>query len=170
MEPMRQGFHAVASGVGLIACQWAKALGAAVIGTVGNEEKANFTKAHGCDHPIIYTHEDFVERVKELTNGEKVPVVYGSIGKDSFFKSLDCIRPLGIMVSLPGEAWHVIGTLTGNFDEVVEDHGLSSFLGRPPVLPLPIRVANPCCFRHRDGRPDHALVKASTIARLRSAV
>jgi NADPH2:quinone reductase len=91
-------FHAAAGGVGLIACQWAKALGATVIGTVGSDEKAALAKAHGCDHPIVTTREDFVERVKELTNGEKVPVVYDSIGKDTFFKSLDCLRPLGMMV------------------------------------------------------------------------
>jgi NADPH2:quinone reductase len=92
-------FHAAAGGVGLIACQWAKALGATVIGTVGSDEKAALAKAHGCDHPIVTTREDFVERVKELTKGEKVPVVYDSIGKDTFMKSLDCLRPLGMMVS-----------------------------------------------------------------------
>ena len=92
-------FHAAAGGVGLIACQWAKALGATVIGTVGSDEKAELAKAHGCDHPIVTTREDFVERVKEITNGEKVPVVYDSVGKDTFMKSLDCLRPLGMMVS-----------------------------------------------------------------------
>jgi NADPH:quinone reductase len=91
-------FHAAAGGVGLIACQWAKALGATVIGTVGNDEKAALAKAHGCDYPVVTTREDFVERVKELTKGEKVPVVYDSIGKDTFMKSLDCLRPLGMMV------------------------------------------------------------------------
>jgi NADPH:quinone reductase len=92
-------FHAAAGGVGLIACQWAKALGATVIGTVGSDAKAELAKAHGCDHPILYTREDFVERVKELTKGEKLPVVYDSVGKDTFMKSLDCIRPHGLMVS-----------------------------------------------------------------------
>jgi NADPH2:quinone reductase len=92
-------FHAAAGGVGLIACQWAKALGATVIGTVGSDEKAKLAKAHGCDYPVIYTREDFVERVKELTKGEKVPVVYDSVGKDTFMKSLDCIRPHGLIVS-----------------------------------------------------------------------
>ena len=91
-------FHAAAGGVGLIACQWAKALGATVIGTVGSDEKAALAKAHGCDYPVVTTREDFVERVKELTKGEKVPVVYDSIGKDTFMKSLDCLRPLGMMV------------------------------------------------------------------------
>jgi NADPH:quinone reductase len=92
-------FHAAAGGVGLIACQWAKALGATVIGTVGSDAKAELAKAHGCDHPIVYTREDFVERVKELTKGAKVPVVYDGVGKDTFMKSLDCIRPHGLMVS-----------------------------------------------------------------------
>ncbi|HWI27444.1 MAG TPA: quinone oxidoreductase [Stellaceae bacterium] len=103
-------FHAAAGGVGLIACQWAKSLGATVIGTVGSEEKAKLAKAHGCDHPIIYTREDFVERVKELTKGEKVPVVYDSVGKDTFMKSLDCLRPLGIMVSF-GQASGPVGPI-----------------------------------------------------------
>jgi NADPH2:quinone reductase len=91
--------HAAAGGVGLIMCQWAKALGVTVIGTVGNEEKAALAKAHGCDYPIIYTKENFVERVKEITNGAKLPVVYDSVGKDSFVNSLDCLRGRGMMVS-----------------------------------------------------------------------
>jgi len=92
-------FHAAAGGVGLFACQWAKALGATIIGTVGNEAKAKLARDHGCDHPIIYTKEDFVQRVNELTKGEKLAVVYDSVGKDTFFKSLDCLRPTGLMVS-----------------------------------------------------------------------
>jgi NADPH2:quinone reductase len=91
--------HAAAGGVGLIVCQWAKALGANVIGTVSSDEKAVLAKAHGCDHPIIYTRENFTQRVREITNGEGVPVVYDSIGKDTFFGSLDCLRPLGMMVT-----------------------------------------------------------------------
>jgi len=91
--------QAAAGGVGLIVCQWAKALGATVIGTVGSDEKAALAKAHGCDHPIIYTREDFVARVREITHGEGVPVVYDSIGKDTFTGSLDCLRPLGMMVT-----------------------------------------------------------------------
>src|SRR5215468_486491 len=101
-------FHAAAGGVGLIACQWAKSLGATVIGTVGSEEKAKLAKAHGCDHPIIYTKEDFVERVKEITKGEKLPVVYDAIGKDTWPKSLDCLRPFGLLVSF-GQASGAIG-------------------------------------------------------------
>jgi len=89
--------HAAAGGVGLIACQWAKHLGATVIGTVGSEEKAALAKAHGCDHPILYRSEDFVARVNEITGGKKLPVVYDSVGKDTFFKSLDCLAPLGLM-------------------------------------------------------------------------
>jgi NADPH:quinone reductase len=92
-------FHAAAGGVGLIACQWLKALGATVIGTVGSEEKAAVARAHGCDHPIVYTKEDFPKRVRELTGGKGVPVVYDSVGKSTFAGSLDCVRPLGLLVS-----------------------------------------------------------------------
>lgn len=91
--------QAAAGGVGLIVCQWAKALGATVIGTVSSDEKAALAQAHGCDHPIIYTRENFVARVREITQGEGVPVVYDSIGKDTFTGSLDCLRPLGMMVT-----------------------------------------------------------------------
>jgi NADPH2:quinone reductase len=91
--------HAAAGGVGLIVCQWAKALGATVIGTVGSDEKAALAKAHGCDHPIVYTRENFTQRVREITGGVGVPVVYDSIGKDTFIGSLDCLRPLGMMVT-----------------------------------------------------------------------
>ncbi|MEQ5841650.1 quinone oxidoreductase [Paraburkholderia acidicola] len=91
--------QAAAGGVGLLACQWAKALGATVIGTVGSDEKAEIAKAHGCDHPIVYTREDFTKRVREITNGAGVPVVYDSIGKDTFTASLDCLAPLGLFVS-----------------------------------------------------------------------
>ena len=90
-------FHAAAGGVGLIACQWLKALGATVIGTVGSDEKAKLAKAHGCDHTIVYTRENFVERVKEITGGRKVPVVYDSVGKDTFMGSLDCLQPRGLL-------------------------------------------------------------------------
>ncbi len=91
--------HAAAGGVGLIVCRWAKHLGAIVIGTVGNAAKAELARAHGCDHPIIYTHEDLAKRVRELTDGAGVDVVYDSVGKDTFVASLDCLRPLGMMVS-----------------------------------------------------------------------
>ena len=92
-------FHAAAGGCGLIACQWLKHLGATVIGTVGTREKAELARAHGCDHPIVYTEESFVDRVKELTGGAGVPVVYDSVGKDTFDDSLRCLRPRGLMVS-----------------------------------------------------------------------
>jgi NADPH2:quinone reductase len=100
--------HAAAGGVGLIVCQWAKHLGATVIGTVGDEEKAALAKKHGCDHPINYRKEDFVARVNELTGGKKVPVVYDSVGKDTFYKSLDCLAPLGLMASF-GQSSGAIG-------------------------------------------------------------
>jgi NADPH:quinone reductase len=90
--------HAAAGGVGLILCQWAKHLGATVIGTVGSDEKAKLAAEHGCDHPIVYTREDFVARVNDITKGQKLPVVYDSIGKDTWPKSLDCLRPLGMFV------------------------------------------------------------------------
>lgn len=90
--------HAAAGGVGLIACQWLKALGATVIGTVGSDDKAALAKAHGCDHTIVYSREPFLERVKEITGGKGVPVVYDSIGKDTFNDSLDCLSPRGTMV------------------------------------------------------------------------
>jgi NADPH:quinone reductase len=90
--------HAAAGGVGLIVCQWAKSLGATVIGTVGSDEKAALARAHGCDHPIVYTREKFAERVREITGGEGVAVVYDSIGKDTFMDSLACLRPMGMMV------------------------------------------------------------------------
>jgi len=91
--------HAAAGGVGLIVCQWAKALGATLIGTVGSDEKADLARAHGCDHPIVYTRQDFVAEVELITNGAKLPVVYDSVGKDTFLKSLDCLAPRGMMVS-----------------------------------------------------------------------
>lgn len=91
--------HAAAGGVGLIMCQWAKHLGATVIGTVGTREKAEIARAHGCDHPIVYTEEDFVQRVRELTGGKGVPVVYDGVGRATFVQSLDCLQPRGLMVS-----------------------------------------------------------------------
>ncbi len=90
--------HAAAGGVGLILCQWAKHLGCTVIGTVSSEAKAALAKAHGCDHPVIYTREDFLARVREITDGKLLPVVYDSVGKDTFSRSLDCLAPFGMMV------------------------------------------------------------------------
>ena len=101
--PVRAGdtilLHAAAGGVGLIACQWAKHLGATVIGTVGSDEKAELARAHGCEHPIVYTRENVVERVRALTDGAGVPAVYDSVGRDTFEASLDCLQPTGTMVS-----------------------------------------------------------------------
>lgn len=92
-------FHAAAGGVGLIACQWAKAIGVNLIGTVGSDEKAALAKAAGAAHVINYNTENFTQRVLEITGGKKVSVVYDSIGKDTFIGSLDCLQPLGLMVS-----------------------------------------------------------------------
>lgn len=91
--------HAAAGGVGLIMCQWATALGATVIGTVGTEEKAELARAHGCAHPIVYSKQDFVAEVNRITDGKKLPVVYDSVGRSTFMKSLDCLKLRGLMVS-----------------------------------------------------------------------
>jgi len=92
-------FHAAAGGVGLIACQWAKHLGLQLIGTAGSDEKCALAKAHGAAHTINYRTDDFVARVKEITGGKGVKVVYDSVGKDTFAGSLDCLRPFGLMAS-----------------------------------------------------------------------
>ena len=92
-------FHAAAGGVGLIAMQWAKALGVTVIGTVGSPEKAALARKYGADHVILYKQENIVERVREITKGAMVPVVYDSVGKDTFSASIDCLQPFGLMVS-----------------------------------------------------------------------
>jgi NADPH:quinone reductase len=91
--------HAAAGGVGLILCQWANALGANVIGTVGSKDKAELARANGCHHTILYRDEDFVAKVKEITGGKLCDVVYDGIGKATFPASLDCIKPLGMFVS-----------------------------------------------------------------------
>jgi NADPH2:quinone reductase len=101
--PLKAGdtilYHAAAGGVGLIACQWARAIGVTMIGTVGSDEKAEVAKAHGCAHVINYKRENFVERVKEITEGRGVPVVYDSVGKDTLTGSLDCLQKRGTLVS-----------------------------------------------------------------------
>ena len=108
-------FHAAAGGVGLIACQWAKALGLQLIGTAGSRAKCDLALAHGAAHAINYAEEDFVARVKDITAGKGVKVVYDSIGKDTFEKSLECLRPLGLMASFGNASGPVppfsIGTL-----------------------------------------------------------
>ncbi len=121
--------HAAAGGVGLIACQWAKALGATVIGTVGSDEKAELAKAHGCDYPVVYTRDDFVGAVRDITDGEGVPVVYDSIGKATFEKSLDCLRPLGLMVSF-GNATGAVPAV----DPLTLTAKGSLFLTRPSLM------------------------------------
>jgi NADPH:quinone reductase len=92
-------FHAAAGGVGLIACQWARAMGLQLIGTAGSDEKCVLALSHGAAHAINYAKEDFVARVKEITGGLGVKVVYDSVGKDTFERSLDCLRPFGLMAS-----------------------------------------------------------------------
>jgi len=101
--PVKKGetvlWHAAAGGVGLIACQWLKALGVTVIGTAGSDEKCSLAKAHGAEHVINYSRENFVERVKSITGGKGLPVVYDAVGKTTWEGSLDCLRPRGLMVS-----------------------------------------------------------------------
>ena len=120
--PVKKGetilFHAAAGGVGLLAVQWAKALGVTVIGTVGSAAKAELAKAHGADHVIDYSQEDFVARVKEITGGKGVPVVYDSVGKDTFLKSLDCLQPRGL------------GVLFGASSGAVPDFNLTTLAGK----------------------------------------
>jgi NADPH:quinone reductase len=95
--------HAAAGGTGLIACQWARSLGATVIGTVGSDEKAELARAHGCQHPVVYTREKLVERVKEITGGKGVKIVYDSVGKDTLLASVECLQPFGT-VALFGQS------------------------------------------------------------------
>ncbi|MCZ7596805.1 MAG: quinone oxidoreductase [Gammaproteobacteria bacterium] len=121
--------HAAAGGVGLIACQWLNHLGAETIGTVGSSEKAEMARAHGCHHTIDYRSENFVERVREITGGKGVRVVYDSIGRDTFNDSLDCLQPLGMMVSF--------GNATGaveNFNVGTLAQKGSLFLTRPTLM------------------------------------
>ncbi|MFH5923292.1 quinone oxidoreductase family protein [Roseomonas xinghualingensis] len=104
--------HAAAGGVGLILTQWAKALGATVIGTVGSEAKAEIARAHGCDHVILST-DDIAARVNEITRGARLPVVYDSIGRDTFSASLDCLAPFGLLVSYGNASGPVTGVDLG---------------------------------------------------------
>jgi NADPH2:quinone reductase len=122
-------WHAAAGGVGLIACQWLKAIGATVIGTVGSEDKARLAKAHGADHVINYSTENFVARVKEITAGKGVPVVYDAVGKTTWDGSLDCLRPLGMMVSFGNASGPV-----APFSPVILSQKGSLFLTRPTLI------------------------------------
>jgi NADPH2:quinone reductase len=120
--------HAAAGGVGLILCQWAKALGATVIGTVGSDEKAALAKKAGCKHVIVTSREKFVDRVKEITKGKGVPVVYDGVGKDTFMDSLDCLSPLGLLASFGNAS----GAVTQFNPGVLAAKG-SLFLTRPTL-------------------------------------
>ena len=135
--------QAAAGGVGLLVCQWAKALGATVIGTVGSDEKAEIAKAHGCDYPIVYTREDFTARVREITNGAGVPVVYDSIGKDTYTKSLDCLAPLGMFVSF------------GNSSGPLPPIDSSEFAGRGSLF-----FTRPTLFSYMARRADYEAMAA----------
>ncbi|NQU69654.1 MAG: quinone oxidoreductase [Rhodospirillales bacterium] len=120
--------HAAAGGIGLIMCQWAKHLGATVIGTVGSKKKGDLARDHGCDHVIDYSKQNFVDRVKKITKGAGVPVVYDSVGKDTFYGSLDCLRPRGVM-ALFGNA---SGPVTNIDPNILAGKG-SLFLTRPSL-------------------------------------
>ena len=144
-------FHAAAGGVGLIACQWARALGVTMIGTVGSDEKGELAKAHGCTHVINYKRENFTERVKEITNGAKVPVVYDSIGKDTFMGSLDCVAPLGLMVSF------------GNASGPVPPFALSELASRGSLF-----VTRPTLFDYMAKRTDLDAMAADLFAMVES--
>ena len=121
--------HAAAGGVGLIVCQWANHLGATVIGTVGSEKKAELARAHGCHHTILYDREDFTERTREITDGRGVDVVYDSVGQATFMKSLDCLRPMGMMVSF-GQS----SGLVAPFNPGILSAKGSLFLTRPTLM------------------------------------
>ncbi|MES2016288.1 MAG: quinone oxidoreductase [Pseudomonadota bacterium] len=130
-------FHAAAGGVGLIAAQWARAIGVNMIGTVGSKEKAALALANGCTHVINYNTENFVERVKQITDGQKVSVVYDSIGKDTFIGSLDCLQPLGMMVSF------------GSASGPVPDFSLSELASRGSLF-----LTRPTLFSYAAKRAD----------------
>ncbi len=132
-------FHAAAGGVGLIACQWAKAIGATMIGTVGSEEKARLAKENGCTHVINYRTEDYVARVKELTGGKGCDVVYDGVGKDTFPSSLDCLKPKGLWVSFGNASGPVPAVRSGDpvgqglaLRDAPHDHDLHRAARRSP--------------------------------------
>jgi NADPH2:quinone reductase len=130
--------HAAAGGVGLLVCQWAKHLGATVIGTVGSAEKAEIAKAHGCDHAILYKSEDFVAKVKEVTGGKGVRVVYDSVGLTTFMGSLDCLQPLGLMVSFGQSSGKVppldIGVLSAKGSRFLTRPALFTYVAKREAL------------------------------------
>jgi len=126
-------FHAAAGGVGQIAVQWLKALGATVVATVGSDDKAKIVKGLGADHVVVYTRENFTERVKEITGGKGLPVVYDSVGKSTFDGSLDCLRPLGMMVSFGNASGPVpplnLGVLSAKGSLFITRPTLGSYIG-----------------------------------------
>ena len=133
VRPLKAGetilVHAAAGGVGLILCQWAKAIGATVIGTVSSDAKAELARTHGCDHPIVTSREDFVTEVIRVTDGKKLPLVYDSVGRDSFVRSLDCLARRGMMISF-GQA---SGPVT-DFQPGLLAHKGSLYLTRPTLF------------------------------------
>src|SRR5258708_41655 len=136
-------WHAAAGGIGLIACQWAKALGVNLIGTVSTEEKAALAREHGAAHTILYTKEDFVAKVNEITGGKKVPVVYDSVGKDTFMKSLDCLQVRGLMVIFGNSSGPVgptdLGILAGKGSLYVTRPTLMSYTAKREELVAPAK-------------------------------
>jgi NADPH:quinone reductase len=137
-------FHAAAGGVGLIACQWAKVLGVTLIGTAGSDEKVALAKSHGAAHMINYNTENFVERVREITGGKGVSVVYDSIGQDTFLPSLDCLAPLGMMVSF------------GSASGPVQPFSLNELASRGSLF-----VTRPSLFNYTAKRADLEAMAAS---------
>ena len=144
-------FHAAAGGVGLIACQWARALGVELIGTVGSEEKAALARAHGAAHVINYNTEDVVQRVLEMTRGAKVPVVYDSVGKDTFIRSLDCLQPRGLMVSF------------GNSSGPVPPFALTELASRGSLY-----ITRPTLFAYAGTRPELEAMAADLFGMVES--
>ena len=144
-------FHAAAGGVGLIACQWARALGVNLIGTVGSEEKAALARAHGAAHVINYNHEDVVQRVLEITDGAKLPVVYDSVGKDTFTRSLDCLQPRGLMVSF------------GNASGAVPPFALSELASRGSLY-----ITRPTLFAYASQRAELEAMAAELFGMVES--
>lgn len=140
--PVKSGdtilIHAAAGGVGGFACQWAKHLGATVIGTVGSETKVKFAKQNGCDHVIVTDNLNFAHKVRDVTKGAGVKVVYDGIGKDTFMESLDCIEPFGMMVSYGGASGEVppfsIATLSAKGSLYLARPSLMSYIAKPADL------------------------------------
>ena len=143
--------HAAAGGIGLIACQWAKALGATIIGTVGSQEKAELARAHGCTHVVNYRSENFVARVKEITGGAGCDVVYDSIGRDTFPGSLDCLAPMGMLVSF------------GNASGPVPPFSLAELASRGSLY-----VTRPTLFAYTAKRADLEAMCADLFAMVES--